>query len=76
MWARQHKQQAAVPQRFSSSSHLPSPPLFSPRSVVLFPKTPEHLKTPTGEEAYNPDGLAQRSIRLLKDTFPDLEVGA
>ncbi|KAK9845890.1 hypothetical protein WJX81_005268 [Elliptochloris bilobata] len=43
-------------------------------SVVLFPKTPEHLKTPTGEEAFNPDGLVQRSIRLLKDTFPDLEI--
>ena len=42
--------------------------------VVIFPKTPEHLKTQTGEESFNPDGLAQRSIRLLKDTFPDLEV--
>lgn len=38
-------------------------------------QTPEHLKTPTAEEAFNPDGLVQRSIRLLKDTFPDLEVG-
>eukprot|EP00884_Botryococcus_braunii_P019897 jgi/Botrbrau1/6591/Bobra.0189s0018.1 len=43
-------------------------------SVVLFPKTPEELKTPTGEEAFNPDGLVQRSIRLLKDKFPDLEI--
>ena len=43
--------------------------------VVIFPKTPEHLKTPTAEEAFNPDGLAQRTIRLLKDKFPDLEVG-
>jgi porphobilinogen synthase len=42
--------------------------------VVIFPKTPDHLKTPTGEEAFNPNGLAQRSISLLKDTFPDLEV--
>ena len=38
-------------------------------------QTPEHLKTPTAEEAFNPGGLVQRSIRLLKDTFPDLEVG-
>ena len=38
------------------------------------PQTPEHLKTPTAEEAFNPDGLVQRSIRLLKDSFPDLEV--
>jgi porphobilinogen synthase len=42
--------------------------------VVIFPKTPDHLKTPTAEEAFNPDGLAQRSIALLKDTFPDVEV--
>ena len=38
-------------------------------------QTPEELKTPTGEEAFNADGLVQRSIRLLKDRFPDLEVG-
>ena len=37
-------------------------------------QTPEELKTPTAEEAFNPDGLVQRSIRLLKDRFPDLEV--
>lgn len=43
-------------------------------SVVIFPKTPDHLKSPTGEEAFNANGLAQRSISLLKDTFPDLEV--
>lgn len=42
--------------------------------MVIFPKTPEHLKTPTAEEAFNPNGLAQRTISLLKDTFPDLEV--
>ncbi|GMH36803.1 hypothetical protein BSKO_04676 [Bryopsis sp. KO-2023] len=42
--------------------------------VVIFPKTPDHLKTCTGEEAFNPNGLAQRSISLLKDKFPDLEV--
>lgn len=42
--------------------------------VVIFPKTPEHLKTPTAEEAFNPNGLAQRTISLLKDKFPDLEV--
>ena len=39
--------------------------------MVLFPKTPEHLKTVTGEESFNPDGLAQRAIKLLKDTFGD-----
>ncbi len=48
-------------------------------SMVLtwfaFLQTPEHLKTETAEESFNPDGLAQRSIKLLKDTFPDIEVG-
>ena len=37
--------------------------------VVIFPKTPDELKTPTAEEAFNPDGLAQRSISLLKEKF-------
>ena len=35
-------------------------------SVVIFPKTPDHLKTSTAEEAFNEDGLAQRTFRLLK----------
>jgi porphobilinogen synthase len=47
---------------------------YGVNQVVIFPKTPDHLKTQTGEEAFNPDGLAQRSIALLKDTFSDLEV--
>lgn len=47
---------------------------YGVNQVVLFPKTPDNLKTPTAEEAFNPDGLAQRTIRLLKDTFPDLEI--
>lgn len=34
--------------------------------VVIFPKTPEHLKTSTAEEAFNKNGLSQRTIRLLK----------
>jgi porphobilinogen synthase len=42
--------------------------------VVIFPKTPDHLKTSTGEEAFNPNGLSQRTISLLKDAYPDLEV--
>ena len=37
-------------------------------------QTPDHLKTRLGEEAFNDDGLVQRSIRLLKEKFPDLEV--
>jgi delta-aminolevulinic acid dehydratase/porphobilinogen synthase len=39
-------------------------------------QTPEHLKTQTGEEAFNNNGLSQRTIRMLKDAYPDLEVRA
>lgn len=37
-------------------------------------QTPDHLKTQTAEEAFNKNGLSQRTIRLLKDAYPDLEV--
>ncbi|KAL6217104.1 hypothetical protein ACLB2K_010321 [Fragaria x ananassa] len=43
-------------------------------SIVLFPKIPDALKNATGDEAYNNDGLVPRSIRLLKDKFPDLVI--
>lgn len=41
-------------------------------SIVLFPKVPDALKSPTGDEAYNENGLVPRTIRLLKDKYPDL----
>ncbi|KAK8580238.1 hypothetical protein V6N13_143357 [Hibiscus sabdariffa] len=43
-------------------------------SIVLFPKVPDALKSPTGDEAYNDNGLVPRTIRLLKDKFPDLVI--
>jgi hypothetical protein len=43
-------------------------------STPLHPQTPDRLKTSTAEEAFNKNGLSQRTIRLLKDAFPDLEV--
>ncbi|KAK3034769.1 hypothetical protein RJ639_032282 [Escallonia herrerae] len=43
-------------------------------SIVLFPKVPDALKTPTGDEAYNENGLVPRTIRLLKDKYPDLVI--
>ncbi|OAE28926.1 hypothetical protein AXG93_2960s1030 [Marchantia polymorpha subsp. ruderalis] len=43
-------------------------------SVVLFPKVPDALKSATADECYNEDGLVHRSIRLLKDKFPDLVI--
>ena len=39
-------------------------------SFVLFPATPENLKTPRGEEAYNPEGHIQRTLRELKKRWP------
>ncbi|KAH9691220.1 Delta-aminolevulinic acid dehydratase 1 [Citrus sinensis] len=43
-------------------------------SVVLFPKVPDALKSPTGDEAYNDNGLVPRTIWLLKDRYPDLVI--
>ncbi|XXG79891.1 hypothetical protein AAC387_Pa09g0861 [Persea americana] len=43
-------------------------------SVVLFPKIPDPLKSPTGDEAYNEHGLVPRAIRLLKDKYPDIVI--
>mmetsp|Transcript_95466 Transcript_95466/g.165839 ORF Transcript_95466/g.165839 Transcript_95466/m.165839 type:complete len:431 (+) Transcript_95466:107-1399(+) len=44
------------------------------KSVVIFPKTPDDKKTMTCEEAFNPEGLAQRAIRNVKEKFPDVTV--
>lgn len=43
-------------------------------SIVLFPKVPDALKSASGDEAYNPNGLVPRCIRLLKDKYPDLVI--
>jgi porphobilinogen synthase len=43
-------------------------------SVVLFPAEREELKTPTGDECYNPEGLVQRAIRQLKKADPELMI--
>jgi porphobilinogen synthase len=43
-------------------------------ALVLFPVTPPQHKTEDAREAYNPDGLAQRAVRLLKKEFPQLGV--
>ncbi|MCG3171955.1 MAG: Delta-aminolevulinic acid dehydratase [Myxococcota bacterium] len=44
------------------------------RAVVLFPAVEESLKTRDGSEAWNPDGLVQRSIRAIKERFPEIFV--
>ena len=43
-------------------------------AVAIFPVTPQHLKSPDGREAYNPDGLAQRAIAAIKARIPELGV--
>ena len=43
-------------------------------AIALFPVTPAHQKSDNAAEAYNPDGLAQRSVRALKKAFPQLGI--
>lgn len=43
-------------------------------AVAIFPVTPMDKKSLMAEEAYNDDGLAQRTVRALKAKFPDLGV--
>jgi porphobilinogen synthase len=43
-------------------------------AVALFPVTPSSAKSLDACEAYNPQGLAQRAVRALKQRFPELGV--
>ena len=43
-------------------------------AIALFPVTPVNVKTEDAREAYNPEGLAQRTVRALKAEFPELGV--
>ena len=43
-------------------------------AVALFPVTPAPHKTELAEEAYNPDGIAQRAVKAIKDACPDLGI--
>lgn len=42
--------------------------------LALFPVTPLASKSLLAEEAYNPDGLAQRAVRAIKAAVPELGV--
>ncbi|OBW91250.1 delta-aminolevulinic acid dehydratase [Gallibacterium salpingitidis] len=42
--------------------------------IALFPVVPQHKKSLMAEEAYNPQGLAQRAVRALKQAYPELGV--
>jgi porphobilinogen synthase len=44
------------------------------KCVLLFIKAPDELKDNTGKEAWNPDGLMQRSISAIKDAVPVMVV--
>lgn len=43
-------------------------------AVALFPVTPPEAKSLMAEEAFNPNGLAQRAVRALKAAVPELGV--
>ncbi|UEX78321.1 porphobilinogen synthase [Sediminicurvatus halobius] len=43
-------------------------------AVAIFPVTPAEAKSDDAAEAWNPEGLAQRAVRALKDAVPELGV--
>src|SRR5690606_32361780 len=43
-------------------------------ALALFPVTPPEAKGLDAAEAWNPEGLAQRAVRALKQRFPELGV--
>ncbi len=43
-------------------------------AVALFPVTEKNKKSLDAQEAWNPEGLAQRAVRALKKAFPQLGV--
>src|SRR6201996_418779 len=42
--------------------------------IALFPNTPQHLRTPDGREALNPDNLICRAIKAIKDAAPEIGI--
>jgi porphobilinogen synthase len=47
---------------------------FGIKSVLLFIKCKDELKDNTGREAWNKDGLMQRSIKAIKEAVPEIYV--
>ena len=47
---------------------------YSVPMIALFPVVGEAKKSLMAEEAYNPEGLAQRAVRALKAAYPELGV--
>jgi porphobilinogen synthase len=44
------------------------------KSVLLFIKCKDELKDNTGKEAWNQNGLMQRSVKAIKDAVPEMYV--
>lgn len=43
-------------------------------AMAIFPVTPTEVKSLDAAEAFNPDGLAQRTVRAIKEAVPELGV--
>lgn len=43
-------------------------------AMALFPVTPESAKSELAEESFNPNGLAQRAVRAIKDAIPEMGI--
>jgi porphobilinogen synthase len=43
-------------------------------AIALFPVTPLQAKSLCASEAYNPDGLAQKAVRAIKQAIPNIAV--
>lgn len=43
-------------------------------AVALFPVTPTEHKSEFAEEAFNPDGIAQRAVKAIKEACPEMGV--
>lgn len=43
-------------------------------AIALFPVTPADQKSLLADEAYNPNGLVQRTVRAVKDAVPELGI--
>lgn len=44
------------------------------KSVLIFVKAKDEVKDNTGKEAWNPDGLMQRTVKAIKDAVPEIVV--
>lgn len=43
-------------------------------AMAIFPVTPVQVKSDDAAEAYNPDGLAQRTVRAIKQAVPEMGI--